>query len=405
MTPQLRRGAGVGAAVLVTLLAAGARPAAAQDYRMPASTAQWDLFYPTAYKDHSGVDWNCDDLRYSGHNGTDFGAGGFAGMDEGRDILAAAAGEVIYVHDGEYDRCTGECTGGGFGNYVRLEHADGKTTIYGHLKQWSIVVAEGDMVSCGGLLGEMGSSGNSTGPHLHFEVRAADNLAHDPFLGDCSSPPSYWVNQWRYGELPMPYCDQPLPPCAPVASISCGSNLTDRNDGAGSTRDHLIYGCTEFAYTGSERAWRFATDRDESVTITLTGLSADLDLHLVADSSCAGDDCLAASSNSNDADEEITFAALANTDYIVVVDGFELAASDFDLAVDCAGSLPSVDAGPSPGDAGSSHDAGDAGSGGDGSFAGGCGCRSGRGQGPGPQLCLGLLLFLLLHARRGCGTP
>jgi MYXO-CTERM domain-containing protein len=393
------------AAAIIVMLGAWQSAAQAQDYRMPASTAQWDLFYPTAYKDHSGVDWNCGDLRYGGHNGSDFGAGGFTGMDEGRDILAAAAGEVVYVHDGEFDRCTGECSNG-FGNYVRLEHADGKNTIYGHLKQWSIAVAEGDTVACGDLLGQMGSSGNSTGPHLHFEVRAADNVAHDPFLGDCSSPPSYWVAQWRYGELPMPYCDRPLPPCQPVALLSCGSSVADRNDGAGSTSTHLAYGCTEFAYTGSERSWRFATDLDESVTIRLTGLIADLDLFALASDSCAGDDCVAASGNSDAADEELIFAADANREYLILVDGFELAASDFDLAIECAGSLPGADAGI-PADASTALDAGDAGGAGHSdSFAGGCGCQSGNGRSPHPVLGLfAALYFLAGRARRWRVAP
>ena len=67
----------------------------------------------------------------------------------------------------------------GYGNYVVLEHIgdDGSTfyTLYGHLTNGSIQVAVGETVEQGRVLGIMGSTGNSTGPHLHFEVRLDKN--------------------------------------------------------------------------------------------------------------------------------------------------------------------------------------------------------------------------------------
>ena len=63
----------------------------------------------------------------------------------------------------------------GYGNYVVLEHIgdDGSTfyTLYGHLTNGSIQVTVGETVEQGRVLGIMGSTGNSTGPHLHFEIR------------------------------------------------------------------------------------------------------------------------------------------------------------------------------------------------------------------------------------------
>lgn len=66
-----------------------------------------------------------------------------------------------------------------YGNYVVLEHIaeDGSTfyTLYGHMRQGSIQVNVGDEIEKGRVLGIMGSTGNSTGPHLHFEVRIGKN--------------------------------------------------------------------------------------------------------------------------------------------------------------------------------------------------------------------------------------
>ena len=73
-------------------------------------------------------------------------------------IHAAAAGKVIFVGwYGQYGRC------------VILDHGGGLTTLYGHAS--SILVHTGDHVQRGDAIAEVGSSGNSTGPHLHFEVR------------------------------------------------------------------------------------------------------------------------------------------------------------------------------------------------------------------------------------------
>lgn len=370
---------------VIALVALGlSADARAQQYRLPTTVEHWDHFYATAYKDHDGVDWNCGSIRYTNHRGSDFGGGGFAGMDEGRDIVAAAPGQVVYVHDGEFDRCTtGDC--GGFGNNVRIEHADGKVTIYAHLKQWSVAVAEGDTVDCGQFLGEMGSSGNSTGPHLHFEVRV-DDIAHDPFLGDCSNPPTYWVNQWVYDELPMPYCDAPPPPCNAVDTLTCGSVVDARNDDPHSSTTHLIYGCEDTAYTGPEMAYRFVTDRDESVSVSLSNLGADADLYVLDSVACRAEDCVATSTESATTDEMLAFDAVAGEQYVLVVDGWQGATTDFRLEVTCSGSAPAADAGPAT----MGGDAGD-----DGQVSGGCSAPQ-----PGAGWPVLALLALALAVRR-----
>jgi murein DD-endopeptidase MepM/ murein hydrolase activator NlpD len=170
----------------------------------------------TAYFDNGGTrDWSCGSVTYSGHRGTDFAPyGRFDAMDDGRDVVAAASGEVVAAHDGEFDRCTtGSCGGGGgFGNYVSVRHADGKVTYYAHLKRGSLRVGVGDRVDCGRVLGQIGSSGNSTGPHVHFEARAG-GTADDPFGGGgCSGPDSWWIDQRAYRGLPGGECEVTAPP-------------------------------------------------------------------------------------------------------------------------------------------------------------------------------------------------
>jgi murein DD-endopeptidase MepM/ murein hydrolase activator NlpD len=67
----------------------------------------------------------------------------------------------------------------GYGLHVVVDHGNGLTTLYGHLD--SVTMQDGEEVSAGYVVGMVGSSGNSTGPHLHFEVRR-DGIAEDPTL-------------------------------------------------------------------------------------------------------------------------------------------------------------------------------------------------------------------------------
>ena len=94
------------------------------------------------------------------HSGIDIAAG------YGSAICAAASGTVIYVTEPVEGCNTG---GSGYGNYCIIDHGDGVTTLYAHARD--IYVSVGDYVSAGQQIGEVGSTGTSTGAHLHFEVR------------------------------------------------------------------------------------------------------------------------------------------------------------------------------------------------------------------------------------------
>lgn len=102
------------------------------------------------------------------HGGIDIAGPNFMGTT----IVASASGTVIdscnsCTHNwGKYGSCG---CGGGFGNYVWIDHGGGKATIYAHLSYHTVYT--GQYVSAGEIIGYGGSTGYSTGPHLHFECR------------------------------------------------------------------------------------------------------------------------------------------------------------------------------------------------------------------------------------------
>ena len=80
--------------------------------------------------------------------------------------IASNQGTAVYASDGGTVTLAG--WNGGYGNCIMIDHGNGYVTLYGHLS--SIGVSEGQTVNRGDTIGAVGSTGNSTGPHLHFEV-------------------------------------------------------------------------------------------------------------------------------------------------------------------------------------------------------------------------------------------
>ena len=93
----------------------------------------------------------------------------------GQDYAAPVGTKVQVVSDGTI---IDEGLDSGYGIYVQVDHHDGYQTIYGHLSKKNVKV--GDTVKKGQVIGEVGTTGNVTGPHLHFEVRKGKNNPVDP---------------------------------------------------------------------------------------------------------------------------------------------------------------------------------------------------------------------------------
>ena len=94
----------------------------------------------------------------------------------------------------------------GDANYVIVEHEGGWRTKYWHMMNGSVAVAVGDEVACGDTLGKVGSSGNSSQPHLHFQLEDAAGVVTDPYAGEYSQPETWWVDQGTYSQLPGSDC-------------------------------------------------------------------------------------------------------------------------------------------------------------------------------------------------------
>jgi murein DD-endopeptidase MepM/ murein hydrolase activator NlpD len=185
--------------------------------------------------DNDGVSFNCKDPSYKGHEGTDIDIT-FNQMHKGIDVFSSADGIVLWVFDGKYDMCPNDqesdcinsfsenfpgmnegyrvCTEEGDfcrgeecccfwcfdgGNIIIIKHPNNAhffATRYDHLRNDSIIVKQGDLVKKGQKIAEVGSSGKSTNPHLHFEVWGKTYYDPvDPWEGDCG--PNFDNSLWE----------------------------------------------------------------------------------------------------------------------------------------------------------------------------------------------------------------
>jgi murein DD-endopeptidase MepM/ murein hydrolase activator NlpD len=158
---------------------------------MPIRCSPGDDCWIVNYVDLDGSpdvrDYTCAKASYDGHKGTDIAVRDMAAVERGVAVIASAPGIVVGSRDGMPDISfrkidpkaikSREC-----GNGVIIGHPDGWTTQYCHLRKGSIVVAKGDSVDAGQVLGMVGHSGKAEFPHLHFQIRKGAAIV-DPFVG------------------------------------------------------------------------------------------------------------------------------------------------------------------------------------------------------------------------------
>jgi murein DD-endopeptidase MepM/ murein hydrolase activator NlpD len=100
-----------------------------------------------------------------------------ARLHAGVDMVAPAPEPVLASADGVVIRVG---TDAGYGRFVELKHAEGMTTLYGHLDNFASGIAPGAAVKAGKPVGRLGNTGASTGVHLHFEVHDAEDRPLNP---------------------------------------------------------------------------------------------------------------------------------------------------------------------------------------------------------------------------------
>lgn len=151
----------LGTALAAATLTVGAAPAIAGDTKAKGATTAFTELPTKNYRLSAKFNQRGRLWSSGRHTGLDFSA------SQGTPVLSVGSGKVVKA--GWY---------GPYGKAVIVRHLDGKQTLYAHLSR--IGVKKGRHVHGGQRLGSVGSTGNSTGPHLHFEVRTAQGKKVDP---------------------------------------------------------------------------------------------------------------------------------------------------------------------------------------------------------------------------------
>ena len=189
----------------------------------------WIARYSDRDRSKGKADYQCGRRTQNNHKGTDFAVANLGEMKRGVAVLAAAEGTVLRTRDSMQDisvQQTGRkaVKGKECGNAVVIEHVDGLTTQYCHMKMGSVDVAPGAKVKRGQQIGQLGLSGDTEYPHMHLNVRR-DGKRIDPFDGQpldvsCSAggststdQKSMWTDSPTYQAmdlLPLVFSDKPL---------------------------------------------------------------------------------------------------------------------------------------------------------------------------------------------------
>ncbi len=215
-----------------------------------------DVWSISNYVDHNTAypnqltDYNCGTRTYDtnsgyNHQGIDIFTWPFSWklMDNDEaEIIAGASGQIISKSDGQFDRSCG--FNNNQWNAVYIQHSDGSIAWYGHMKSGSLTTKNvGESVTQGEYLGIIGSSGNSTGPHLHFEIYEDNSFAQliDPYSGTCNSlnGDSWWQSQKPYSN---PNINAVLTHNAPPVFPTCPTTETTNESDLFNFSDTIYFG-------------------------------------------------------------------------------------------------------------------------------------------------------------------
>ena len=163
---------------------------------------------------------------------------------EGLDIAGAAGTPILAARDGAVVMAGWDDWG--LGNAIVLQHGDGSRTVYGHNQR--LYVRVGQSVYQGQTIAEMGSTGNSTGPHLHFEVHPNGRDPVDPLPF-----------------LPYPAASPTLTPDMPENAIASGGGCSDRLLVDRETRNFRVQIC----WSGSQLFYASQGKRNPNTTLWL----------------------------------------------------------------------------------------------------------------------------------------
>ena len=147
---------------------------------------------PGFLRDYRGGKFTYDTPTF-GHDALDIGLADFSAADEGMPVLAAADGIVEAVNDGAFDRNKGFAYPEPPANYVIINLGNNWRAKYWHLRRDSVSVKVGDSIAAGQFLGWTGSSGFSTGPHVHFELTYKNHP-----IETMLDPATFWVTPPQY---------------------------------------------------------------------------------------------------------------------------------------------------------------------------------------------------------------
>ena len=162
-----------------------------------AGTLGQDLFVSNHVDLQEGagiLDFACSDDTYDGHSGQDTGIRSFREVAIGVPVFAALDGRVFSIQLAVGGDLNWGPTVSRFDNHIILDHGDGVYTVYGHLARRSMKVKKRQWVTAGTQIGLTASSGNSSGPHLHFTIQSRGQIL-EPFAGACRPGSSGWATQ------------------------------------------------------------------------------------------------------------------------------------------------------------------------------------------------------------------